>query len=66
VLTISSPQNVVVGQINISQKGSSYTVTPTTSNIELEGGEQIITVSSNYSLKSYTNVSVPYGSVKLE
>ena len=66
VLTISSPQNVVVGQINISQKGSSYTVTPTTSIIELEGGEQIITVSSNYSLKSYTNVSVPYGSVELE
>lgn len=66
VLTISSPQNIVIGKINISQKGSSYTVTPTTSIIELEGGEQIITVSSNYSLKTYTNVSVPYGEVELE
>jgi hypothetical protein len=43
----------VVTSIEVAQSGSNYTVTPPTSRFGLEGGEQLITITSDYPLRDY-------------
>lgn len=48
-------------QFDVKIEGSHCTVTPTTSRIGLEGGTQLITVTSDYPLTDYNQVTGSYG-----